>query len=371
MIITQPSTSIRQAPKLDGITDKIRSSIARGKLKPGQRLPVRTELESQLNASRMTVQKALDELIRDGFVVSKGKLGTFVSDTPPCLNHYGLVLPFSPTHPLWNGYYDALLQSLHELNEALEHQIHIYYNVDRPIDENFGRLTEDVKARRLAGLMFAEGPLHLVETNLICQQPIPMVASMSGTDHPGLENLISCGFDLQSAFDLACKILKKQGCQRMGVILISKARGMFSDFMESTMIANGIAFNPILCQSAPMEQRDEATYITQLLMALPENQRPDGLYISDDNLVPASCRGLLEASVRIGKDLHVVTHRNFPSQSQNMLPVHEIGFDIRQMLAICLKRLEAKRNGDSNSQPVKIKAIEAQQFTGFKQEMML
>ncbi|MFG0248684.1 MAG: winged helix-turn-helix domain-containing protein, partial [Phycisphaeraceae bacterium JB051] len=64
-------STTRQAPKHDGITDKLRSAIARGKLKPGDRLPVRTELESQLKASRMTVQKALDELIRDGFVISK------------------------------------------------------------------------------------------------------------------------------------------------------------------------------------------------------------------------------------------------------------------------------------------------------------
>lgn len=371
-MLPSPSTiTTRQAPKHDGITDKLRSAIARGKLKPGQRLPVRTELESQLNASRMTVQKALDELIRDGFVVSKGKLGTFVADTPPCLNHYGLILPYYPTHPRWNGYYDALMLSLHELNEAMQDQIRIYHGIDEPTDENFAQLCNDVKARRLAGLMFAEGPIGLTETALIRQQPIPMVASMSGSNYPGLENLVSCGFDLSSGFDLACRILREKGARRMGVIMISKARELFSQFIEPTMTANGFEFNPVFCQSAPMEHRDEASYIVRLLMSLPVDQRPDGLYISDDNLVPAVCRGLIEAGMKVGTDLHVAAHRNYPSQSNHILPVHDVIFDIRQMLSICLKRLEAKRLGDGSMKPVKIQAIRASEIEDIKQEMMI
>lgn len=369
MILTQNTSTTRQAPKLDGITDRIRKAIARGKLKPGERLPVRTELESQLNASRMTVQKALDELIRDGFVISCGKLGTFVSDAPPCLNHYGLILPFAPGHSRWNGYYDALLQSLHELNEALENQIQIYYSVDEPTDESFVQLCKDVKARRLAGLMFAEGPIGLTETDLIRDQEIPMVASMSGTSK-GLEHLASCGFDLQSGFDLACKLLKEQGAKRLGVIMISKAREMFDRFLVSTLADNGFDYNPVFCQSAPMEQRDEAEYVVRLLMSLPADQRPDGLYISDDNLVPAVCRGLVASGVKVGKQLHVAAHHNYPSQANHILPLHEVIFDIRQLLTISLDRLQAKRKGDSNMQPLKLKAIRAQQMTQFKQEIM-
>ncbi len=363
-------STTRQAPKHNGITDKLRSAIARGKLKPGDRLPVRTELESQLKASRMTVQKALDELIRDGFVISKGKLGTFVSDTPPCLNHYGLVLPHSPTHPRWNGYYDALLLSLHELNEVLQSQIQIYYSVDLPTDENFLQLCQDVHARRLAGLMFAEGPVELTETDLICNPKIPMVASMSGKGRPNLDHLVSSGFDFVSGYDLACKILKEQGAKRLGVIMLTKAREIFEESIPEVIKANGFDYNPIFYQTTPMEHRDEASHVVRLMMSLPKDQRPDGLYISDDNLVPAVCRGLIEAGIRVGKDLHVATHRNYPSQAQDMLPTHDVIFDVRQLLSISLKRLEAKRMGDPSMKPVKIKAIRACEVQELKQETL-
>jgi DNA-binding LacI/PurR family transcriptional regulator len=368
MATTLLSTT-RQAPKHDGITDKLRSAIARGKLKPGERLPVRTELESQLKASRMTVQKALDELIRDGFVISKGKLGTFVSEAPPCLNHYGLILPHSPTHPRWNGYYDALLLSLHELNEVLQSQIQIYYSVDMPKDESFLQLCQDVKARRLAGLMFAEGPIGLVDTELLRHPQIPMVASMSGNNkHDELENLVSSGFDFASGYDLACKMLKEQGAKRMGVIMLTKAREIFDECIPEVIKANGYDYNPVFCQTTPMEHRHEASYLVRLMMSLPKDQRPDGLFVSDDNLVPAVCRGLIEAGIRVGKDLHLATHRNYPSQALDMLPTHDVIYDVRQLLSISLKRLEAKRLGDPSMKPVKIKAIRASQVQQITQE---
>ncbi len=369
MSVASTCTSTRQAPKQNGIIDKLRSAIVQGKLKPGDRLPVRTELEIQHNASRVTVQKALDELIRDGFVVSKGKLGTFIADTPPCLNHYGLILPFSPTHPRWTGYYDALMLSLHELNESLQDQIHVYQGINRVTDENFPSLCDDVYARRLAGLLFAEGPIELTHTPLIREQVIPMVASMSGNHHPGLEHMVSCGFDLSSGLDLACKILRQHDVQRMAVIMISTAREPFSKFMEPIMNANGFAYNPVFCQSAPMEHREEAACIAQLLMSLPKEQRPDGLYISDDNLVPAVCRGLIKTGVKVGVELHLVAHRNYPSQANHILPMHDVIFDIRQMLSICLKRLEAKRMGDDSMKPVKIKAIRDSEIKEIKQKV--
>lgn len=358
---TQTKTNSRQAPKLDGITDSLRAAIAQGKLKPGERLPVRTELEAQLNVSRMTVQKALDTLIREGFVVSKGKLGTYIADAPPCLNRFGLVLPFSQAHPRWNGYYDALLQSLHEINETLEHQFRIYYNVDLPTDPNFVQLCEDVKAKRLAGLMFADFPIYLDDTELLREQRVPMVASKSGDEPTAFKNMISCRFDQQSLFDLACKIFNERGCKRPAIILLSGAREQLTSLIQRAEKKHDLNINPIFCQTASMEYRDEADSLVQLMMAMPKGQRPDGLFVADDNLVPAACRGLVQARVRVGEELHLVAHRNFPSQSNNLLPMDEIGFDVRQLLNICIKRLEAKRLGDTNMKPMKIKAIHASQ----------
>ncbi len=55
------------------------SSIAAGRLRPGQRLPSARSLSVQLGVARGTVDAAFGRLIGEGYVVARGPAGTFVS----------------------------------------------------------------------------------------------------------------------------------------------------------------------------------------------------------------------------------------------------------------------------------------------------
>ncbi|MFA6714711.1 MAG: substrate-binding domain-containing protein [Victivallales bacterium] len=62
-----------------------------GTMHDGQRFPAELELHREFNLSRMTVNKVIMELVRDGFLVRKRPVGTFVSK-----NRYlnlGIVMP--------------------------------------------------------------------------------------------------------------------------------------------------------------------------------------------------------------------------------------------------------------------------------------
>ena len=58
----------------------IREQIRLGKLKPGDCLPSERELSDQAGISRMTVRQALGYLIREGLLVARPGLGTFVAE---------------------------------------------------------------------------------------------------------------------------------------------------------------------------------------------------------------------------------------------------------------------------------------------------
>jgi GntR family transcriptional regulator len=62
---------------------QVRAAVAGGRLKPGERLPSHRELAAQLVINHLTVKRAFDELERDGVVVTRRGLGTFVADAPP------------------------------------------------------------------------------------------------------------------------------------------------------------------------------------------------------------------------------------------------------------------------------------------------
>ncbi|HEY2674161.1 MAG TPA: GntR family transcriptional regulator [Rugosimonospora sp.] len=61
----------------------VKEEIANGSLRPGMRLPPERELCLQLNISRVTLRKALSELVREGMVNSSHGRGWYVSGAPP------------------------------------------------------------------------------------------------------------------------------------------------------------------------------------------------------------------------------------------------------------------------------------------------
>ncbi|TWH56226.1 GntR family transcriptional regulator [Desulfitobacterium sp. LBE] len=63
----------------------LESQILRGELKPGEALPTETEIANRFEISRMTVRRAIAELITAGMVHAQQGKGTFVS--PPKLNN--------------------------------------------------------------------------------------------------------------------------------------------------------------------------------------------------------------------------------------------------------------------------------------------
>lgn len=67
------------------ILNDVRENIISGIWPPGHRIPFEAELAKQYGCSRMTVNKALTQLTRDGFLVRSRKAGTYVK-TPQSLS---------------------------------------------------------------------------------------------------------------------------------------------------------------------------------------------------------------------------------------------------------------------------------------------
>jgi GntR family histidine utilization transcriptional repressor len=76
---TAPSGIVRAATRHDHIVEDIRSLIVDGRWPPGSQLPVETDLAGRYGVSRMTMNKALGQLAREGFLVRRKKSGTQVA----------------------------------------------------------------------------------------------------------------------------------------------------------------------------------------------------------------------------------------------------------------------------------------------------
>src|ERR1700682_562606 len=65
------------------IYNRLRASIADRKLQGGDRIPSARALAAELNVARGTVDTAYSLLAGEGFLVTKGRAGTFISSSMP------------------------------------------------------------------------------------------------------------------------------------------------------------------------------------------------------------------------------------------------------------------------------------------------
>jgi DNA-binding LacI/PurR family transcriptional regulator len=75
-----------------------------------------------------------------------------------------------------------------------------------------------------------------------------------------------------------------------------------------------------------------AEKIAYLLMCFSGKDRPDGIFISDDNLASAVRKGIASTRLRIPEDVAIVSHYNWSAGMRDHLQVKGIGFDLKSML---------------------------------------
>jgi GntR family transcriptional regulator len=77
-----PATGV---PIYQQLVEQIRAGIARGRLRPDQRLPSVRELSQQLVVNPNTVARAYTELEREGVLYTRPGLGVFIGKGGPAL----------------------------------------------------------------------------------------------------------------------------------------------------------------------------------------------------------------------------------------------------------------------------------------------
>src|SRR5258708_2817965 len=163
--------------KHNQIVQRIRAQITDGELAPAQALPGQAELSRKLDVAPMTVRLALRQLMHEGWIETRERVGTFVVARPPHLTNYALVFWNEPHgYTPWSKYYAALTEAARQLDRVGGRRIQIFHGIDHHVDtEDYQNLLGLVQAHRLAGLVFANFPYMLVLKNspLLSQPGMP------------------------------------------------------------------------------------------------------------------------------------------------------------------------------------------------------
>jgi DNA-binding LacI/PurR family transcriptional regulator len=319
---------------------KLRASIVSGRYRPGERLPTRAELERLHQTTPVTVQRAFDQLALEGFVVARGRQGTFVAERPPHLCRYALVFPYRdrPERP-WPQFWRALAAEAQVLTQSNGHALAFSYGNETQKDrEAYESLEADVLAHRLAGLIFASRPFYLRGSPVLEAPGIPRVAVMSAPEPPNVRAIDLGGDFLASSL----RHLLGLGRRRIAVVTVPQLLARTTTALSEA----GLDAPSYWVQTASPEAPETARGAVHLLMASNPGRRPDGLVIMDDNLVPHATAGLADAGLRAPGDVVVVGHANFPHVTPSAVPITRLGYDTRELLKTAERILDAERRGE-------------------------
>ena len=339
----QEQLSVPTVAKQQRIGDALRQQIVHGELAPGARLPTQVQLIEQFGVSGVTVQRAINNLTREGFICTRGRNGTFVAANPPHLSNYGLVFMDQADRDTHRSRYHEMLESqAFRLQREVDRRVTVFNGISgHADDEGTRQLLADVRAHRMAGLMLVD-PDTLEDNPLLEEQAIPRVAVMS------CEVELPCPIvcpDIAGMIDLGLDTLVSAGRHRIAILTTGPIYRKHRAHLLTAIKRLPITVHDRWIQVTPHDLPEAVRNMVLLLMASGNSERPDGIFILDDNLAEAASTGLIEAGVRVPQDVSIVAHCNFPWLAPSVLPVTRVGFDTQAILDQALGVIDIQRRG--------------------------
>jgi len=343
-----PVSKVGRPPeKREQIVKRLRRSIITGRLKPEQRLPSQRQIKEKFDASNLTVQEALNTLMREGFIEARGPKGTFVTRYPPHLSRFGVLFPSGrsePTSFFYQLFADRLRAHLRSIPGATTAE---YFGIlSQPGSKTYRAAIDDLRHRRIAGLIFTFPPSALGDNPLNRSSPVPRVAVQAGPAPYQEYGIPACFPDLTCFIKRAVAHLASVGCRRIATLNLSGSLDTQDDFLAACR-KHGLQTHPYWSQFVGHQRLTDVNHAAQLLMHPGQTCRPDGLIVTDDHLVLGATEGLRAVGVRGPQDLRIVGLCNYPGVPQHQLPVDWLGFDLDQLTQWCVEMLDRQREGDN------------------------
>jgi DNA-binding LacI/PurR family transcriptional regulator len=319
--------------KAEQIVKTLRDEILSGKRAKGSRLPTYDALVEEFQVTRPTIARVVALLREEGLVTDKGDRSLFVADQFPHHNRYLWITSEEPGSREWTGFLSTLLSVIEHEETGITGTVVPLTGVDgRANNPSYQLLCEVLDQGSAAGLLLMNSATVYLLPAL--QDPgMPRVAISAPLPHAGLLQL-----DFDGLIDRACRRVVEKG-QRIAVVS-PHANNLVAT--EQRLHALGVQRERLWpLHVGPIGSE----HVTELLFD--RKERPDALFITDDNLIEPMLAGLERAKMRPGQDVYVLAHCNWPRPYGLDSGVEHIGFDVREVLVTCKNLIDAQRAGEA------------------------
>jgi len=320
--------------KAHAIAQALRDQILAGEWAPGSRLPTYDALMEQFQVTRPTIARALDTLREEGLVTVKGQRQVFVTQRFPHHDRYLWVTSEQPGSIEWTLFLATILEAIEHGETGIPGDVTALVGVDgRTNNPAYQELCGIVERGSAAGLLLVNSAMIYLLP--VLQAPgLPRAAIEAPLPHAGLVKL-----DFAGLIERASARLLEHG-RRVAVMSphspkLAAAEQRIRAHRHAPEQLWALQVAPIGCQG-----------VTELLFDRAD--RPDALFVTDDNLVEPLLAGLHRKNLQPGKDVYVLAHCNWPKPLGASQGVEHIGFDVREVLCAGKECIDAQRDGEAS-----------------------
>ncbi len=147
-----------------------------------------------------------------------------------------------------------------------------------------------------------------------------------------------------------------KGRKRIAFLCSPWPREMMIERLRRLAESHNVPFRIEWVQAVYHVRPEWSEQAARLLFSRDRKELPDGLIISDDNMVEAASTGLVAAGMRVPEDVEVVAHCNFPWPTPSVLRLKRLGFDANQVLRTAMDYIDKKLRDEEVAEFTRIPA---------------
>lgn len=279
-------------------------------LEPHVRLPSRTALADKYGAARTTIERAVSELIGEGYLYAKDGSGTYVSGgrAEPTIRRItstvGLIIP-----DIRHDTYPGILRGVEDMTNLHDISL-VICNTDNQADKQAGYIHKLIESG-IHGMIVVPSIIGHSDLSLfdrLREAGIPVVFCNRGIDGVEAPKVVSNNF--YGAY-VAVKHLIGSGCRNIAYI----SRPVYSTSYEryqgytSALAEAGIGVDERAVVFEPTFETERQGY-DSVMQLLGNGSRPDAIFCFNDGIAKGAYEALTERGLLVGKDVLLVGYDN-------------------------------------------------------------
>ncbi|MCD6222032.1 GntR family transcriptional regulator [bacterium] len=325
------------------IKEEIKEQIESGRLKENDKIPSIVELSKKYNVSTITIRLAISELVKEGYLETRGSKGTYVKLKKPDNKLIALFF-YEDTHNQFIGpIYSGIEQVL-----SIEGYHTVFLKTDGN-QEKEAKYLQEILEREPEGIIISPASSSVDSPSVyflrqLKEKNIPIVFI-----DIKIENF-ECDYvetdNLQAGYE-ATKYLIEKGHKKIGIILardVNTIRERFSGYLQC-LKDNSIEFNRIYVkQHTNQKYYEETGYICGLEL-LNLKDPPTAIFCTCDGIAVGLYKACHEMNLKIPEDISVIGFDNLKFTEYMIPPLTTVSQEKKKMGKYAAKILMSRIKG--------------------------